>query len=71
MREYYKNPLPAQVKGLDAKLPMEIPFRQKTVFPYFHVRPVTRGFETFVSIQQSGRSPGLKINASAIFPVSQ
>ena len=36
-----------------------------------NVQPVTRGLKTFVSVQQSGRSPGLEIIASAIFPVSQ
>jgi len=46
---------------------------QKRFCPFCipHVQPVTRGFETNVSVQHSGRSPGLKIIASAIFPVSQ
>ena len=53
-----KNPLPAQVKGFTHTNNNGTIALLKAL-PHIHVQPVTRGFETFVSVQQSGRSPGL------------
>ena len=64
-----KNPLPIQVKGLYSKETYKK--AKNSNFITLHVQPVTRGLKQSFLYNKSGRSPGLKIITSAIFPVSQ